>query len=84
MLNLFQGYSVVLLGPFLMRLLKNETLKVSKDTYQCFVHVSSKSRKILINFVARPKVPSNILPIKLKTRATKFFVILQNATKSLF
>ena len=74
-------------GPIwtdLNEIIKNETLKVAKEEYQRFVHVSSKSRKILINFVARPKVPSNILPIKLKTRATKFFVILQNATKSLF
>ena len=41
-LNLFQSYSVVLFGPSEMRLLKNETLKVCKDAYQQFVHVSSK------------------------------------------
>ena len=30
-----------------------------------------KVEQKFINFVARPKVPSNILPIKLKTKATK-------------
>ena len=55
-------------------------LKLLKLHMNVWLHVNSKSRKILINFVARPKVPSNILPIKLKTKATKFFEKLSNYT----